>query len=176
MRGFFRWGTAFPVLWLVGLAVVSGAGCHTTTKSGLPDHIRTVEVHIFENKTMYYGIEGVLTRGIIDRINADTRVKVAGRNGDALLTGEITKVTRDTLRETTTNEPGTVQIVLEVTFSFYDQINGRYLIEDAVIKSTDTGTAYGFYEASRGENYDQGARGAAAAAAAEIVRRTVGMW
>ncbi len=152
------------------------AGCTTSTRSGLPDHVRTIEVHIFQNKTMYKTIESLITRAIIDRINADPNIRVASRNGDALITGEITNITRSTLRETTTNEPGTVLITVEATFSFYDNVQGKYLLKDVVITSTDTGHSYGVYEASRGQTAWEGETGAVAALAGEIVRRTVGMW
>ncbi|MCL2000652.1 MAG: LPS assembly lipoprotein LptE [Planctomycetes bacterium] len=155
---------------------ISAAGCRTTTRSGLPAHIRTVEVHIFHNKTMHKGIENWLAREIIDRLNTDARIRVVSRGGDAVITGEIKSVTRSTLRETTTNTPGTVLITVNAEYSFYDQIERRYIIDDAAISSRDTGLSYGIYEAARGEMPEQGERGAARAMAAEIVRRTVGRW
>ncbi len=166
------------LLCALGLALCAAlaAGCSTSFSSGLPDHIRTVEVHIFQNKTMYDNIEAWVTRGIVDRVNADPRIRIASRNGDALLTGEITAVRRSTLRETTANEPGTVQITIEAKFSLYDNKERRFLVEDAVISSSDTGLSTGIYEASRGGLSEDGERDAARQLAAEIVRRTVGMW
>lgn len=151
-------------------------GCRTSVQSGLPSHIKTVEVHIFQNKTMYKSIEAWVTRDIIDRINADPRLRITSRNGHALLTGEITAVKRETLRETTTNEPATVQITIEATYSFYDQVKGRYIVDEAKITSVETGLSPGIYEASRGQESEDAERGAAKQIAAEIVRRTVGMW
>lgn len=175
MRGTSRPRVAVTFLTLLVLFAVA-AGCRTTTRSGLPDHIRTVEVYIFQNKTMYKGLESTITRNIIDRINADPTIRVVSGNGDALITGEITNVNRYTLRETTTNEPGTVRIVLYVEFSFYDQINRRYIIEDQRINSQVTGEMAGIYEASHGGDSYTGEQNAARAVAGEIVRRTVGMW
>ena len=174
MSGALKRLSAVAVMVLAAVALMS-AGCRTSTRSGMPEHIRTVEVHIFQNKTMYKGVEAWLTRDIIDRINMDPSVRVSSR-GDALITGEIVAVKRDTLRETTTNEPGTVRITIEATFSFYDQLKNRYIIEDAKIVSTETGQAAGIYESSRGGMSEEGERGAAKQLAAEIVRRTIGMW
>lgn len=172
-------GAKKPFLAVTALGLAAAfllfAGCRTSTRSGMPEHIRTVEVHIFQNKTMYKSIEAWITRDIIDRINADPRIRVSSR-GDALITGEITAVRRSTLRETTTNEPGTVLITIEATFSFYDQIKNRYIIEDMKITSTETGLSAGIYESSRGGQSELGERGAAKQLAGEIVRRTVGMW
>ncbi len=125
---------------------------------------------------MYHNIEAWITRDLIDRINMDPSIRVAGNNGDAVITGEITAVKRSTLRETTANEPGTVQITIEATFSFYDAGRRRYIIEDAPINSSEIGLSYGMYEASRGGVSEDGERAAAKQLAAEIVRRTIGMW
>lgn len=156
--------------------VAVATGCRTSFSSGMPNHIKTVEVHIFRNKTMYKNIEAWITRDIIDRINMDPSIRVSSRNGDALITGEIMAVKRSTMRTTTANEPGTVLITLEVKYSFYDNVQRRYIVEDAIVTSTDTGLSPGIYEASRGGVSEDGERGAAKQAAAEIVRRTVGMW
>lgn len=172
MRG--RSGAALFVCVVAALAL--STGCRTSTHSGLPNHIKTVEVHIFQNKTMYKSVEAWLTRDIIDRINADPRIRLTSRNGHALLTGEIVSVKRETLRETTTNEPATVQITIEVVYSFYDQVKERYIVDEARVVSTDTGLSGGLYEASRGQESEQAERGAARQVAAEIVRRTIGMW
>ena len=175
MRGTYKnFLTVAAVVLTAG--VLFSAGCRTSTRSGLPSHINTVEVHIFQNKTMYKSIEAWITRDIIDRINADPVVSVTSRNGDALLTGEIVGVRRETLRETTTNEPGTVRITLEATFSLYDNVNRRYIIEDQRVVSSETGLSFGIYESSRGGSSEEGERSAAKQLAAEIVRRTVGMW
>lgn len=166
----------YGTLLFLALSLAVAAGCRSSFSSGLPDHIRTVEVHIFQNKTMYNSVEAWITRGIIDRINMDPSVRVSSRNGDALITGEIINVRRTTMRETTSNEPGTVQITIEAKFSFYDNKERRYIIEDAAVVSSDTGLSPGIYEASRGGVSEDGERGAAEQLAAEIVRRTVGMW
>ena len=151
-------------------------GCRTSTHSGLPSHIRTVEVHIFQNKTMYKGMEGLLARSLIDRVNLDPVVQAVSNGGDAVITGEITSIRRSILRETSSNEPGTVLVVINASYSFYDVKNRSYLIRDAAISSSEFGISPGVYEASRGGESSQGERGAARALAAEIVRRTIGMW
>lgn len=158
-------------------ALAIAAGCSTTTRStGLPEHIRTVEVHIFQNKTMYQGLEGRLTRQIIDRINMDPSIRVVSRGGDAIITGEITDVKRTTVRETTTDEPATVSLSMYATFSFYDEIERRYIIEDQAVNSADSSSSAGLYEAARGESTSLAEEGASRVLAADIVRKTIGMW
>ncbi len=173
-----KFSRRFPVVCALAcvFALCLAAGCRHAFFSGLPSHIRTVEVHIFKNNTMHNSIEAWIARDIIDRINMDPRIRVSSRNGDALITGEVTSVRRTTLRRTTANEPGTVQIVIDVRFSFYDNASRRYIIEDAVISSADTGLSAGVFEATAGGSTEDGERDAARRLAGEIVRRTIGMW
>ncbi len=159
---------------LTGILVI--VGCQTTTRSGMPGHIRTIEVEIFKNNTMYKGLEGRLTRSIIDSINADPVIKVVSGGGDAVITGEITGVKRQTVRETTTDEPATVSLTVYATFSFYDLVEQKYIMEDIEVVSSDSSAAAGLYEASRGESVALAEESAMIALARDIVRRTVGMW
>lgn len=158
------------------LSGLAATGCQTSLNSGLPKHIKTVEVHIFQNRTMYKSIENWLTRDIIDAINADPNIRVVSRNGDAVINGEILEVNRETLRDTTYGQPSTVRISLVVSFSFYDNVLREYVMEDVRLTSKDTGLSPGIYEAMRGGVSEDGERGAAKQVAAEIVRRTLGMW
>lgn len=161
---------------LLTTALLLPTGCRTTASSGLPKHINTVEVHIFQNKTMYKSVESWLTRDIIDGINADPGVRAVSRNGDATITGEILAIRRETLRDTTYNQPSTVKIIMDVSFSFYDNVKQEYIIESMQLSSAETGASPGIYEVMRGGKSEDGERGAAKQVAVEIVRRTVGMW
>ena len=163
---------------LAAAAILLGSpGCRMSTRSdGLPEHIRTVEVHVFKNNTMYKGLEGKLTRGVIDAVNADPVVRAASRNGDAILTGEITRVSRRTLRETTSDERATVQIVIDAVYSFYDERSGVYLADEAPISSADLGLGAGIFETSLSEPPAAAEARLLNDLGAEIVRRTVGMW
>lgn len=163
---------------LIVAAVVSAAfaaGCKTSTRSGLPGHIRTVEVHVFKNKTMTLGLEGKITRAVIDAVNADPVVR-AGSRGDAVLTGEVVRYSRRTLRDTTTDELGTVQLIVEVKYSLYDVREGVYLVDEATISNLDLSLALGVYEYNQDEREDVALNKIMRELGAEIVRRTVGMW
>ncbi len=176
MQRYVRMLPAFIALGL-SMSFFLAGGCTTTTRSsGLPAHIRSVGVEIFHNNTMYKGLEGRLTRAIIDNINYGASVPVSSNHADAYITGEITKVTRNTVRETTTDEPATVTLVVEATFSFYDEVEKRYIFEDVFVTSADTSSSAGLYEASRGESIALAEEGAVSALAREIVNRTIGVW
>ena len=131
---------------------------------------------MFNNKTMYKDLEGRLTRQVIDRLNADAHVRVVSSGGDAVITGEIINVSRRTLRETTTDEPATVQLVVTATYSFYDEIARRYIRDEIRVASNRSSGTAGLYEPSRGESVQAAEEGAMRALAQEIVWGTVAAW
>ena len=167
-------------LWVGAGIVVAGlaavAGCEASTRGGLPAHIRTVEVHVFENRTMNYGLEGRLARRIIEAVHREPSVRVVNSGGEAILRGEIVEVRRIPIRETTHSRPATTQLVVTARVSFLDDVERRFLLDDVSIASNEAGIAVGLYDEDRGETYSAAEAAAIDALAREIVRRTLGMW
>ncbi|MDR3211142.1 MAG: LPS assembly lipoprotein LptE [Planctomycetota bacterium] len=153
------------------------SGCHTSTHAtGIPSHIRSVEVEIFKNNTMYKGIETRLTRQLIDQINADPVIRVVSGGGDAVLSGEITNINRQTIRETTTDEPATVSVSIHATFSLYDEAGRHFLMADIPVSSSESSTLSGLYEASQGETVSMAEDAATTVLARAIINRSIGSW
>lgn len=78
-----------PALGLVLLAV-GLAGCGYSFRGNLPDHIKTVAVPIFQNKTSEPGVESLLTSAVVDAFASNGRLRVVKpEEADAILTGEV---------------------------------------------------------------------------------------
>ena len=174
MRRFGR--RALAAAGIVAAGLIAVAGCEVSTRSSLPAHIRTVEVHVFENRTMNYSIEGRLTRRIIEAIHKEPSVRVVNKGGEAILRGEIMEVRRIPIRETTENRPATTQLVVTARVSFWDDVTSEFFLDDAVISSNEAGIAVGLYDEDRGDTYSAAEAAAIDALAREIVRRTLGIW
>ena|ERR1700731_3333061 len=72
----------------LSLAAMMLSGCGYTTRGNLPEHIKTVAVPIFKNRTTQGGIETAITSGVINAFS--TRLKVVlVEQADAILDGEI---------------------------------------------------------------------------------------
>jgi outer membrane lipopolysaccharide assembly protein LptE/RlpB len=78
-----------PALGLLLLAV-GLAGCGYSFRGNLPDHIKTVAVPIFQNKTSEPAVESLLTSAVIDAFASNGRLRVVKpEEADAILTGEV---------------------------------------------------------------------------------------
>jgi outer membrane lipopolysaccharide assembly protein LptE/RlpB len=77
---------------LVTLAclVAALAGCGYSTKGNLPNHIKSVAVPVFKNKTNQPAIESTITAAVVNAFNFSGKLKVvpAGQ-ADSILDGEV---------------------------------------------------------------------------------------
>jgi outer membrane lipopolysaccharide assembly protein LptE/RlpB len=79
-----------PALGLALLAV-SLAGCGYSFRGNLPDHIKTVAVPLFTNKTAEPAVETFLTSAVVEAYASNGRLRVVKPDeADAILDGEVT--------------------------------------------------------------------------------------
>jgi outer membrane lipopolysaccharide assembly protein LptE/RlpB len=78
-----------PALGLALLAV-GLAGCGYSFRGNLPDHIKTVAVPMFTNKTAEPGVENFLTSAVVEAYASNGRLRVVKpEEADAILNGEV---------------------------------------------------------------------------------------
>lgn len=67
------------------------AGCVTFGgRSGLPEHIRSISIPTFKNRTLEYGAEEIVTSTVVHEFQRDGRLRLEHRDqADALLLGTI---------------------------------------------------------------------------------------
>jgi hypothetical protein len=119
---------------LCKLVVISLPGCSSSgTVAGYAagetydDSVRTVAVHIFENRTFFRDVEFKLTEALAKELESRTPYKVARAGGaDTILTGTVMSVDKRLLsREFTTGVPQEVQVVVVASFEWKDLRTGE---------------------------------------------------
>ena len=79
-----RRGTALALL----LAALSG--CGYSLRGNLPDHVKTVAVPVFANKTSEPAVESFLTQAVVQAFSTNGRLRVVKpEEADAILEGEV---------------------------------------------------------------------------------------
>jgi hypothetical protein len=74
------------------------AGCGYSTRGSLPDHIKTVAVPVFKNRTLEPGVENAITSGVVNAFTNGGRVRVVPVDqADAILEGEVVGYSLDGL-------------------------------------------------------------------------------
>jgi outer membrane lipopolysaccharide assembly protein LptE/RlpB len=74
----------------LGLLAAAVAGCGYSFRGTLPEHIQTVAVPLFANKTGTPRVENLVTNGVVTAFSTNGRLRVVRReDADAVLEGEV---------------------------------------------------------------------------------------
>ena len=74
----------------LGLLAAAITGCGYSFRGNLPEHIQTVAVPVFANKTGEPRIESLLTNGVVEAFSTNGRLRVVNReDADSVLEGEV---------------------------------------------------------------------------------------
>jgi outer membrane lipopolysaccharide assembly protein LptE/RlpB len=76
---------------LGAVAVGLLAGCGYSFRGTLPEHVKTISVPIFVNRTQEPGVESIITRAVAEAFSTNGRLRVVRiEDADAVLEGEVT--------------------------------------------------------------------------------------
>ena len=74
----------------LALLAIATAGCGYSLRGNLPDHIRTVAVPVFTNRTGEPAVENLLTSAVVEAFSTNGRLRVVGpEDADSILEGEV---------------------------------------------------------------------------------------
>jgi outer membrane lipopolysaccharide assembly protein LptE/RlpB len=80
-----------PRALLVALVLSSVTGCGYTLLGNLPDHLKTVSVPVFKNRSSEAGAESTITAAVVNAFTTNGRLRVVPLDrADSVLEGEIT--------------------------------------------------------------------------------------
>ena len=73
------------------LLAAAAGGCGYSFRGNLPDHLKTVSVPLFRNRTTEAGAESTITSAVVSAFTSNGRLKVVSlEQADSVLDGEIT--------------------------------------------------------------------------------------
>jgi outer membrane lipopolysaccharide assembly protein LptE/RlpB len=111
-------------------ALLLGAGCGYSWRGTLPEHIRTVGIPVFANRTQWPNIETALTAAVASAFATDGRLKVVNPSeADAILEGEIVNYQVTVLAFDSNANPQQYRLFVTVNVSFRDVRRGVMLFE-----------------------------------------------
>lgn len=153
------------------LAVVLLAGCGYSTRGSLPDHIKTVAVPIFKNRTLEPGVESAITSGVVNAFSSGGRVKVVPVDeADAILQGEVVGYSLDGLSFDTNANVRAYRLRVVLNVEFRDVRKSAMLWRQEGLSETSD-----FQVAGQVSDTIARGQGAVQQAAAEIGRKVVNL-
>jgi outer membrane lipopolysaccharide assembly protein LptE/RlpB len=153
------------------LAAILLAGCGYSTHGSLPDHIKTVAVPIFKNRTLEPGVESAITSGVVNAFSSGGRVKVVPIDeADAVLQGEVVSYSLDGLSFDTNANVRAYRLRLVLNVEFRDVRRSAMLWRQEGLSETSD-----FQVAGQVSDTIARGQGALQQAAAEIGRKVVNL-
>ena len=144
----------------------SRCGIYSFSGSTLPSHIKTIAVPLFQNQTQEFGIDQQITDAVINAINQDNTLKIAGmQQCDAILRGTIQQITEQAGQYDQNENASSFRVTLTVKVSFEDVKKKNVLWEE-------TWREWGSYSGSR----EEGLQEAMEKISTNIVNRSVSGW
>ena len=157
-------------LGLVLVALVL-AGCGYSTRGSLPDHIKTVAVPIFKNRTLEPGVDSAITSGVVNAFSSGGRVKVVPLDeADAILQGEVVSYSLDGLSFDQNANVRAYRLRVVLNVEFRDVRKSALLWRQEGLSETSDFQVQGAVS----DTIARG-RGAVSQAAAEIGRKVVNL-
>ena len=113
--------------------ILSGCGYTLVGQGNLPDHIKTIAIPTFDNKTLEEGVEEIITQAVIEEFVKGGKVRlVSESNADAVLRGTIRSYKSDDVASYDENND-----VASYTLKITVDIELKDMINDEVIWQTE---------------------------------------
>lgn len=167
LGGRARGWTAFTV----AVALVLAGGCGYSTRGNLPNHIKSVAVPTFKNKTQEPAVEGTITAAVVNAFVTSGRLKVVPADqADSILEGEVTGYDVVTVSVDNRINVRQYRLVVTLNLQFRDVRQGGMLFRQEGLQERSDFTVQG--QASGTINLEEGA---VRSAAVDIGRRVVNL-
>lgn len=83
---------------VLAVLVLAVSGCGYSLRGHLPDHIQTIAVPIFVNRTQEPALDSFITRAVVEAFSTNGRLRLAKiEDADSILEGEITGYAVDSI-------------------------------------------------------------------------------
>ena len=118
---------------LVAVTLAAGllaSGCGYSLRGNLPEHLQTVAVPVFQNRTLVPAVENFMTTAVLNAFTTNGRLRVVGVNeADAILDGEITSYSLQAISYNAAANVTQYRLTLTLNLAFRDVRQNRVLLQ-----------------------------------------------
>lgn len=115
----------------LGLLAAAVAGCGYSFHGNLPEHIKTVAIPVFANKTGEPTVENFITGAVVEAFSTNGRLRVVRREeADALLEGEVVGYTVQSIAYDSQANVRQYRLLVTMNLRFHDLRRNAVLFEE----------------------------------------------
>ena len=140
------------LLFLVAVAFVAGllSGCYSFTASTLPSHIKTVQIHEVEDKTLDPVLANNIHTAVVEMFRKNAGgVRLVNENANADFEMTLLSYTNKPENYNSNSDVETYRVTIRVSVKFYDNVKERIIYESKSL------SADGTYEIQKNESEDR---------------------
>ena len=140
------------MLFLVAVTFVAGllAGCYSFTASTLPSHIKTVQIHEVEDKTLDPVLANNIHTAVVDMFKRNAGgVRLVNENANADFEMTLLSYTNKPENYNSNSDVETYRVTIRVSVKFYDNV------KDCIIYESKSLSADGTYDIQKNESEDR---------------------
>ncbi len=121
---------------ITALLLIIDCGIYTFSGSTLPSHLKTIDLPIFENRSMEPDIADEISRELNKQILADNLLKITTAKGDATVSGTVTSYVHEpyTFGAASTRQVNVEQYIVKITaeVEFSDNVKNKPLFKGSI--------------------------------------------
>jgi hypothetical protein len=115
--------------------VLAATACGYSVRGNLPDHIKTVAIPVFVNRTAVPAVEAVITGAIVEAFATSGRLRVVSRErADSVLEGEIVGYQLQALAFDPAANVRQYRLVVTLNLRFLDTRGNEVLFEESGVQ------------------------------------------
>ena len=140
------------MLRLVAVTFVAGllAGCYSFTASTLPSHIKTVQIHEVEDKTLDPVLANDIHTAVVEMFKKNAGgIRIVNENANADFEMTLLSYTNKPENYNSNSDVETYRVTIRVSVKFYDNVKDRIIYESKSL------SADGTYDIQKNESEDR---------------------
>lgn len=140
------------LLFLVAVAFVACllSGCYSFTASTLPSHIKTVQIHEVEDKTLDPVLANNIHTAVVEMFRKNAGgVRLVNENANADFEMTLLSYTNKPENYNSNSDVETYRVTIRVSVKFYDNVKDRIIYESKSL------SADGTYDIQKNESEDR---------------------
>ena len=136
----------FAVTFVAGLL----AGCYSFTASTLPSHIKTVQIHEVEDKTLDPVLANDIHTAVVEMFKKNAGgIRIVNENANADFEMTLLSYTNKPENYNSNSDVETYRVTIRVSVKFYDNVKERIIYESKSL------SADGTYDIQKNETEDR---------------------
>ena len=140
----------FLCLFALIVAVCVLSGCYSFTASTLPSHIKTVQIHEVEDKTLDPVLANNIRAGVLDMFKSNAGgVRIVNENANADFEMTLLSYTNKPENYNSSSDVETYRVTIRVSVKFYDNVKDKIIYENKSL------SADGTYDVAKNESEDR---------------------